>query len=74
MSQPIGRVPLEDAWPILESVIIHQRDSLQLAELALASGALTPTERARVQSYQRVIAKAVVTTLEDVMRILDAGG
>jgi hypothetical protein len=72
MARPVGMVPIGEAWPILEEVIIHQRDSLQLAELALNSLMLTDDERERVLRAMARIVQSVPTTLEDVVRVLDA--
>jgi hypothetical protein len=65
-------VPIGEAWPILEAIILHQRDSLQLAQLALDSLMLTDDERERVLKAMARIVQSVPTTLEDVVRVLDA--
>jgi Trp operon repressor len=72
MARPVGEVPIGEAWPILEAIILHQRDSLQLAQLALFSLMLTDDERERVLWAMARIVQSVPTTLEDVVRVLDA--
>lgn len=67
----IGVVSIDEAWGILEEVFTRQRYILETIATALAVEGLTADDRTRLLRVQRRIAHEVVTSAEDVVRILD---